>query len=358
MAEPQKWAGDTAVASARLGGSPPDSTHVAALAVRLLLNVTDAGSEGIVQWSYAGEANHETWDALNYAEAEADPDTALAIASNANELFVWGSRTLQVFAPDPIVGFAPGRALPIGTAAAYSPALLDQNFVWLDGLRRFVLSDGRSYQVVSGDIARELAEMDTVSDGWGWRAFLGRTDVYGCVFPAEGTTMVWQADAQRWSQWRSQDATTGALTNWGARCLYQWPEKNLALLGLADGTIGKVDAEVYTDLGAEFPVEIRSGFVSRGTDAYKSCDAVQFTFKRGQVAPGTTPPVVLISWRDDLGGWTTPERFSLGNEGDNDPVLELRSLGTYRRRQWRIEFTGNAPFVFLGANEEFSPLGR
>lgn len=354
----QKWEGTLTSLSARLGGLPPDATHITAISVRLVLDNAEVGGEGLFQWSYAGEANHETWDALNYAEAEGQPDTANAIASNTNELYVWGPRSLQVFSPDPNVVFATGRTLNIGCAAPYSPVDMDEAYVWLDHLRRFVISDGRNFRNISKNLGRSLRELSVVDDAWGFRAITGQADLYGCSFPTDGQTWVWQADANAWSQWASQDATSGELVNFAATSVYQWPEQNLVLVGREDGTIAKLDATAYTDLGTEFPVELRTGFVTRETSALKVCNGVKLVFKRGQVEAGTTAPDVLLSWRDDLGAFTQPIRMSLGNVGDTVPVMEARSLGSYERRQWRIQFSGDAPFVFIAALEDFTVSSR
>jgi len=42
--------------------------------------------------------------------------------------------------------------------------------------------------------------------------------------------------------------------------------------------------------------------------------------------------------------------------GDYDPVIEIRSSGIYRLRQWKIEFTADAGFTFVKATEEIQVL--
>jgi hypothetical protein len=362
---PSKWTAATNVV-ADLGGLPPASSHIVPIATRLVSNKLDAGYEGIIYWSYAGETGHETWDQLNFAEAEANPDRAVALGVNSNELFVFGERTLQVFAPDANTGFAPGRTLNLGCSANYSPVLVDEEWMLLDNLRRFVKTDGRSYEVVSTAIAQDLYDMSSVSDGWGFRAAVGRSDVYGCVFPSAGRTYVYQPAFGAWSQWAST-TSTGELTNVEIYSAHQWTEQNTMLVGLGGGRIGELTASRYLDVDAageskSFPVEIQSGFINHGTDSEKECRRVKFLFLRGssnQVAASVTEmPRVGISWRDDQGAWSDVEYFDLGVSGDTNPVIELRALGTYVRRQWRIQYTSIAAMSFIGAEEEFEVLTR
>jgi hypothetical protein len=55
--------------------------------------------------------------------------------------------------------------------------------------------------------------------------------------------------------------------------------------------------------------------------------------------------------------WTTIE-LDLGvADGNFDPVIALRSLGIYRRRQWRFRFPGEKGLFLVRASEEFQDLG-
>ena len=87
----------------------------------------------------------------------------------------------------------------------------------------------------------------------------------------------------------------------------------------------------------------------------KFCRAVYLSLKRGEVT-GTTAPQASVSWRDDGGEWRDPVPVSLGVSGDREIVYPLRSLGVYRRRQWRFEFSGSEELVLAGAEEDFETL--
>lgn len=327
--------------------NPPEAKAIAAIATRVVLAPNN--DSGTVQWSAPNSTT--SWDPLNFAEAEAKPDIVVTIASNTNELFVFGSETTQVFSPDPVVAFAPGRTLNVGILAGYSLVEVDDHFGFLDRERRFVLTDGRSFSddesVLSKPIESVLRGMATVADCWGFRMRTDRWDACVWFFPTEGRGFIWNRRNNGWSDWRSSVTITSA---------YYWPEQNVFLVGLATGQIAQLTADATTDLGQPIKIELITGFVDRDTDNLKKCDAVKLVFKRGDTAQSSTAPHVQVSWRDDLGAFCTPSTLDLGNAGDYNPTLELRSLGQYRRRQWRIVYTADAGFTFVGAREQFQVL--
>ena len=112
------------------------------------------------------------------------------------------------------------------------------------------------------------------------------------------------------------------------------------------------DTITQTDLGKTIPVRAFSGYLNRGTDQIKHTLGVTLCFRRGATTSGPEPTAVL-SWRDDEGEWSPGVEVGLGEPGDTHPVVVLRSLGTYRRRQWRLDFDGDSEFCLVAASEEF-----
>lgn len=350
-------------ACAALGGSPPASTHIVGLASRLISNDrTGATSYNQFRFSSTGSGGNETWSATNVFSAEAQPDAVVALLSNSNELFTFGERTLQVWQPayqvveDVTVLFNPGRALNRGCAAPYSVIESDESFSWLDERRRFLSSNGRGIEDISAPIGRTLDDVATVSDCFGFRWLADQFDVLCWVFPTDGRSFAIQAGGG-WAQWHSwtdgQGHTPVPITSH-----YYWPEENINLVGLATGQIAVLDSSAPTDLGDTIKAEVRTGFLDRGTAAHKHCQAVRFFFKRGHTSSSTVAPQVLLSWRDTLGDFCSPIRMDLGVSSDYIFSVEKRSLGTYRSRQWRLEFTDAVDFVLAKAEETFTVGGQ
>lgn len=345
-----------ATAAARLGGSPPTADHVCTLNQRLVSDdQTDADSTSQIRFSYTGDAGNEDWDPLNFTTAEARPDPIVSLRENGNELFAFGSTSLQVYSPDPTFIFSPGRAQNRGCAAGHSVIVADEQLAWLTNRREFVSGDGRAVTVISDAIAGTLDAVGTVSDCYGFRWSADQFDVLCWQFATDGRTFAAQ-NGGGWAQWH------GWIEGQGHSVLpitshYYWEEHNLHLVGQADGTIALLDSAAGTDLGQTIKAEVISGFINRETDVYKQCESIRLTFKRGH-ATGAAEPQVLLSWRDSLGAFCSPIRLGLGLGGDHMFTIERRSLGMYRARQWKIEFTDAVDFVLARAEETYSLGGN
>lgn len=343
-----KWEG-IGLASV-LGGSPPNFSHIGYAATRFIGN--DPGASGIIYWTPPGVGNHETWNTdLDFAEAEASPDPAVALHVDQGEVFVWGGSTTQVYVPDPAVSFSTtATALSTGCGAAYSIIPLDKGFAWLDARRRVVASDARALEVISSPLmTKSLETLGTISDCWGSRIRIGAYDILLWVFPTEGRAIYYEQISKKWGEWRSWDGVD--WLPWIGRSYFYWPDRNLHLVGLEDGTIGVLSLEATTELGETVKAVSRTGFRDCGTKRRKHSAQLQVTMKRG--ATSTTAaiiPEVEISYRDDLGDFSMPMGFSLG-AGDYAPTISRWGLGMYRERQYQLQFSGAAEFVLTSATE-------
>lgn len=350
---PQKW--DVSLGlTARLGGSPPVASHVVTIAQRVVLSRFDLS--GQIQWTPAGLT--ETWNGLDFAEAEARPDVLVAIAENTNELYAFGASTTQVFAPDASVIFAPGRTLNEGCGAPDSVIRVEDTFAWLgqNVARRFVMTTpgGGVVPISTPVIDRTLQSLGAVSDTWGFRAKMDAGDFLVWVMPTEARAFVYEIQSKSWGEWRSFAA--GDWTALTIQSYCYWPAKNLHLVGLSDGSIARLDAGTSTEKGATLKGQMRTGFTNRGTDAYKDCRIVRLAMKRGAGTVGAEEPSVELSWRDDQGAFGDPVRLGLGYAGDGRVDVQLETLGTYREREWQLDITDSVDWSMASATETFDVL--
>lgn len=346
----------------RLGGSPPLATHVTATQSRLEANDTaPTSSSTVIRFSGIAQgtityAGLEQWSlgigGAGFITAEANPDPVVAVASNSNELWAFGSRTLQIFGGDPSFVFAPVSAIELGMGAPYSAVPYDQQFNWLDSRRRFVTSDGRQYDVISDPIKRTLDAMSRVDDCWGTRLVMGPLEALVWTFPTEGRVFAIQKGGG-WAQWQGWDGNN--WTPWPVTsCAYR-ASSGTFLVGLSDGSIGTLSLDANTDLGNPIRAYVRTGYQNRGTDALKECLCVRFTLRRGQTSAAEGPQAFF--WWSDFPGQTMPKiPIDLGASGDFEVVIQFHGLGVYRRRQWHFEFAGPEQLTLVSASESFNVL--
>lgn len=354
----QKWEGIGL--SSRLGGSPPNATHIAYNAQRFVVNAAD--NSGIIYWTPPGVGNHEIWDTTGdgtveaagagFSEAEAAPDPVIALHANSNEVFAFGTQTTQVFVADATVSFAVGASLGVGCSASYSIIDTDQSFAWLDEHRRFVYSSGREFDAISSPaMTKDIGALGTVSDCWGTRIRIGSWDLLLWVLPTEGRALYFDRDTKKWGEWRSTNGEYWAP--WIGQSYYYWADKNLHLVGLSDGRIGVLTFDSFQDDGRPIKCVARPGFQDWGSLKRKSCERVQLQMKRGATLPGESAPEVELRYRDGLGAFRSAIRKSLG-AGDYNPVVDKYALGMYRARQYELVYNANAEFVLTGAMETFT----
>jgi hypothetical protein len=348
--------------TAGLVSDPAVSRQIVALSSRLMSDDgASATTSGRIRFSGVGATGHLTFGALNFVTAEARPDGIKALRDNSNELYAFGDTTLQVFTPDPISVLTPGRAINRGCAAAHSVIRADESFAWLDDQKQFVMSDGRSMDVISDPIAETLDSISTVSDCWGFRYNEGQFDALVWVFPADGRTFAFQRGGG-WAQWSGWTPNAGH-GRFPGTAHYFFPEQSRHLVGLPMEGIGYLDLSASSDYvptttGSEqrlVKADVTTGFLNRGTDVTKTCKVLRLTVKPGATSSATTEPQLLVSWRDDPNeSFGEPLRVGLGTVGASGMVKELRTLGPYRSRQWKVEFTDASDFVLARAEETYS----
>ena len=118
--------------------------------------------------------------------------------------------------------------------------------------------------------------------------------------------------------------------------------------------MGKLSFDVKDDLGEPINTYIQTGFIDRESSRLKQCQAIFVTLERGKVTGGIAPEV-FISFRDRPGPWRRL-RLDLGKSNETNPVVPLRGLGTYRRRQWRWEYSGSEALKLIRTEEQYEPM--
>ena len=359
----QKWTG-TGVSSRLLndgaGGDPPDTNQVVAVAQRLIAAVK--GDSGQLWWSGPLE-EYENWDMAtggsSYIQAAAKPDPIVALTDNTNEVFAWGQFTLQVFAPanlavdandtNNLLDFAPSRTANIGVTARDSICPVDDTFVALDRIRRIILTDGRTYSDISGQVSKLLRDFEVVDDCWSFRMRYSKWDCIVFMFPTVGRGLIFNAKSSRWSEWiYSTDG--GKPSPIQITSAYHWAEQNVFLLGMSDGSIATLDDEATTDLGAPIIVELVSGFQTHGTTDQKACKTLMLSFRADKVGGNAR-----LWRRDNLGAWTLTKQIDVVSTIPANK--QIRSIGVYRQRQWKVRYTAGDGFRLISVFEEYEPLG-
>jgi hypothetical protein len=354
-----------------LPGCPFKATHVVAHDSRLLCNdVGVGGMKTVINYSApalgSATTGQEQWGdqitalgTSGFFSAEARPDPVVALHDNVNQIFAFGTTTLQTFGSSADAVYAPVGTKELGCQAVYSIIKNDQEFAWLASPRRFVTSDGRQQQFISEAIKGTLDSLARVDDMFGYRVLANFADALVWTSPTDGRSFVYQ-NAGGWSLWMAWDDARSVHGRFPVNCLTLMGNDNV--VGLADGRIAMLDPTASADAGPysfvgnqRVVAHVTTGFQDRGTDRLKQCLSAKFTLRRGSSA---VAPIAFLQFRDDLGDYCTPIPVSFGDSSDREVVIAVRGLGVYRRRQWKWTFSETADHVLAAASEEYEVLGQ
>lgn len=199
---PIKWEGVGEVTE-DVGGTPPSTTHLSFLDGFLITNRRlDSENNKVIQFSEFEDP--ETWVGTSIFSAVADPDEVQGHTVCQRELYVFGSKTCEVWQnvgsfPVP---FARSFIWQFGTSAKYSIISVENSVIFIDQDRRILQFSGREVTRLSEAIEEELSTYETVADcitsSFTWN---GSIHVL-FVFPTDRKT--WSVDLRnkQWTEWR------------------------------------------------------------------------------------------------------------------------------------------------------------
>lgn len=366
----QAWTGFIGVLSSRLAAytlgvnQPPQScTHVVKLANYVVANNQYPGSLNQFIWSAIGDGSDGTWPPLNFNTADARPDPVIAVWENLRELYIFGTQTVQVYGitADSALPFQASGSIGLGTAAPYSIIRLDQTFAMLDGQKRFVSTDGRSFEVLSDAIAKTIQDISTVSDCWGFRAIIAHWDLLVWVFPTARTAYYYEQNQKKWGTLRGWNGTDDFTAIRIGAYVY-WPGGGMHMIG--DSLYDNVftwDPAVTTDVApagtATLPIvaERITGRISYDTTKRKRRNGVRVTLRRGSVTQ--VGAAIEIAKADDDGPWSSPTTLDLGTTaGDLSSSRPWYPGGVYRRAQYRLRYSNAAENTVVGIEEDYQVM--
>ena len=303
------------------------------------------------------------YDALDFNVAEADPDQIQGLGVLNNQLYVFGTQTVQPFrnigrvpapfapvvgatlniglsAPQSVVNFGGGLAF-IGAGVNESPA------VWL-------ISGGQYRKLSTIAIENELSklsETDLSESVFSW--VYAESGAYWLGISTKQTCFVYDLINQRWHE--RQSVNDGALERY--RASHMVTAYGRVMVGdTRSSKIGSLNEDVYTD----FDILVQRFVTSRPFDnqgkaiSVASIEAVvesgvglanDISVNLDDTTTGTggSDPQIELSWSDD--GGRTYDGFisrSLGKIGDYTQRPTWSRLGMFNRQRV-LKFTVSSP---------------
>ena len=292
-----------------------------------------------------------TFDALDFATAEAAPDDSLAVLSDHRELWIFGRHSIEVWynSGDPDFPFErmQGAYVERGIAAPHSAAKMDNTVYWLG-------EDGIVYRAAGYQPKRVSTHaVEQAIDGEQWDAFAYTYTeeghkFYVLTFPSQEQTWVYDAATNLWHERQHYE--------WGrhhGNC-YAWAYDQHMIGDWQNGLIYQYDMSANDDEGDPIqriavspPIHNRRNRLMVHSLELDMASGIGLSTGQGD------DPQAMLQWSDDGGKtWSNDHWASIGRVGEYLTRVIWRRMGSFRQRQYRVTISDPIPVVILGAYAE------
>ena len=352
---PKRWSGTGNTEA--MPGSPPNCTHIVCIDGYWITFVLD---DQEMRLAGPTSVTRETWNSSDFFSAESNPDNVAAVFALRKELYVFGTKSLEIFTNvgDSVTPFKPIFAIDQGLGAPYSVAQGDNTLWWLNEDRRFVFAEGRTPKIVSTPFDKEINAFSTVSDCWA--ASVKNLDGYDFImwtFPTEERTFYIDLKNREWGE--AKGFANGQSQRHRIHSYAYFESQKKHLIGdYETGTVQHFSRTYKLNGSLHLKRRRLTGQITHGTGNQKRNVWYDFFVKRGVGSQNSATPLFEVRFKDDGKPWGTPYQVSLGAAGDNLDFVRIRNTGLYRERQIEITCTDNVEFNLARIEEKVKGTGR
>jgi len=313
---------------------------------------TDENGTG--QFKGADINDPPTWNALNFATAESQPDNIIRVINYLGTIVLFGGYTTEFWDNIGGAGFPYARSigsdLEYGLAARWSVAKFDGSYAFLcqnrEGEVAVMALDGYGIRKMSTiEFDYIMNSYTSVNDATAFGYLLGGHPMYQINFPTEKKS--WLLDGS---------------TGYFSELRYKKDERHRAEIGIpylnqvivsdySNGKLYKLEATTLTDNGEDIHM------VMRGRHIYKDKMTVRFPKLELGLEPGTglatgqgvEPVAGLRISKDGGNSWGTQTFAKMGATGRYRNRLQWRRLGVGRDIVCEITISDPVKRVFTDA---------
>jgi hypothetical protein len=297
---------------------------------RFLVN---KGSSGQFNGSdtYAGTS----WNALNFATAESQPDNLVRVDNLGGEVVLWGTATIEFWANTGLPGFPYARIgganQEYGLAAKWSVSPYMGSLAFLARVRNgqviIGLLDGYNVKKISTfELDSTINGYSTVLDASAYSYILGGHPMYQINFPTAGKS--WLFDGQLWNELKSKNLERHRA-EFGTEYL-----NNQIVADYTNGKLYKLKPDVFTDNGDEIRMELTSRHLyNEGENIRVNSFQVDGEMGVGlSTGQGSDPQMMIRVSKDGGHTFANEIMVPMGKVGAYTSRAKLRRLG--RAQDW------------------------
>jgi len=312
------------------------------------------------QQFFISDLNGIGFDALDIASAEGSPDLLKSVSSLNQQLYLFGSQSLEVWYNSGDADFPfqriSGAVIDVGCVAEHSVAKLLDSLFWLGGDDTgngvVYRTQGNKAQRVSTPAIEAVIrglDADDIADARAWAYQQGGHHFYCLNIPGAASTWCFDASTNLWHEraYNNLWSLERDRADWHAVA------HGLNVVGdYEDGRIYALDPEYYTDGGTSIVRERTSPHVSKGLNRLFH-SRFQLDMETGVGIDGSgqgSDPQVMLQYSDDGGSsWSTERWTGCGAIGARKTRVIWNRLGSSRDRVYRIRIADPVKTVLIGA---------
>jgi hypothetical protein len=326
---------------------PANPLTVCFLAGRFIINFRGSSR---FYWSalYDGLA----WDALDFANAESNPDPIVSVYVSNGQLHLLGEKTTEFWGVSGVADqpFAPltGTATEWGLAATWSTAKFDNTYACLikNRMGEYMVAQMVGYlpkKISTLDLDAIISRYVTVADATAYSYMLGGHAMYVISFPAAGASWLYDGSTGMWHKLKSYGITRHR------------GEFSLQLLGrtiIVDYLNGNL-YQMDSDNGDPIEREITGETIEAEDGAFFPIYCLRVDMEAGvgiDNGHGSNPQAMLCVSRDHGKTWGAEMWKTMGKIGEYGTGVEWRKLGTNRSFTPKFRITDPVKVVVISAS--------
>jgi hypothetical protein len=320
-------------------------------------------NSGRFYWSTAGDGT--SWDATNYAVAEGSPDNLVTIGKVNNELWLFGSKTSEIWYD---TGNSDSQFQRIsqgfidnGCAAEWSVATIGNTIFWLGSNAQghgivWMASNyvpqrisTHAIEYIIGQISKKARIDDAHAYCYQEEGHL----FYVLTFPTGDRSLVYDLKTGMWHERGYWDSKNGAMKRHRSECQVFWKGKNY--VGDYQNTnLYELDLDTYTDNDSLIR-RYRTGPHIRRDRKRLYHHSFELDVERGvglSSGQGSAPKLYLQISNDGGKTFGADIPMSIGKIGQYTMRAIARRLGGSRDRVYRVWTDDPAKMIIAGARAD------
>lgn len=277
-----------------------------------------------------------SWNALDFGTAEADPDIIRAPFVFNNQLFIFGSETIQSFQNVGGSGFPfqaiQGFVIPKGIYADFSLAPTTNSFMFVGG----GVNESPAVWLFTGNGVEKVSTtaIDNLLTGYTDSEIAGiigvsyaKRGAYFTGFSLPDRDLYYDSISGRWHE-RTSFAES-QFTAW--RVGFMATAYGRVIVGDSiDGRIGELDSDLYTEYdNTIFRAIIIQPLMNQGYSIF--VNSMELTMEAGVGDLVTIDPQIRLSWSDDAKTYGSELKRGIGKMGEYFKRSIWRRLGRVPR---------------------------